>query len=343
MTREEFIQQVILGAPEKANLHGRRAAQRVFNISKGRVYSAEVAEAVALAAEFASLEPEPVETFKLRPSPDDLIRQGQILQKLTPVMKNIRTELFGVETGPFSSRKEAQDWIELTANEEDPRKDPRFGLCACGKLVVFHSRRRMKFPMEIRHLKYEGVVIDSGEITVKSVEVAELRPDRPSKLFQIENHTKKWADATGFDQWSLVTWLLTDIQPKRDAIKLVVSKNSWLFARGFPDRYWATITVNSLHVGAKQWTALRAGLREYLGISKAKPFTGKDQELLEAIRRLGGVPQQHGRKMQFWEQLFQECGSQFPSWRSADTPRLQYRRIKEKLAAGSSISGNKAP
>ena len=136
----------------------------------------------------------------------------------------------------------------------------------------------------------------------------------------------------------LVTWLLTDIQPERDALKLVVSKHSWPFVLGFPDRYWATITVNSLHVGAKQWTALRAGLREYLGISKAKPFTGKDQELLEAISRQGGVPQQHGRKMQFWEQLFQEYGSEFPNWRSAHTPRLQYRRINEKLTAVRSIS-----
>ena len=355
MTLEQFIQEVISQAPDKAKPHGRKAAQHVFDISKDRVYKPEIAKAVVLAAEFASLEPEPVETFKLRPHPDDLIRQGQVLQKLTPHMKVIRTALFGVETGPFSSRKEAQNWIELTANEEDPRRHPRFGFCACGKLVI-HDKR-CKWAMRIRHLKYEAVVLDSGKVTVKSVKVADLRPFRFSKLSQIESHTKQWAHASGFDQWSLVTWLLTDIEPKRDALVLEVRRHSTPFLAGvpflgdddgieevdFPDHYWATITVNSLHVGAKQWTALRRRLREYLGINKAKPLTGKDQAFLKAISRLGGVPQRHGRKMQFWEQLFQECGSQFPSWRSAHAPRLQYGRITDKLEAASSFRGNKAP
>ena len=196
--------EVIRRAPDNAKPHGRKAAQYVFDISKGRVYRAEIAKAVELAADFAASEPHIVETFKLRPSPDDLIRQGQVLQKLTHFMKVIRKELFGVETGPFSSRKDAQDWMERTAEEEDPRRDPRYELCACGKGVVFHTWQRRKWPTPTRHLKYEGVVVDPGEVTVKSVEVAELRPDRPSKLFQIENHTQKWADATGFDQWSLV-------------------------------------------------------------------------------------------------------------------------------------------
>ena len=103
------------------------------------------------------------------------------------------------------------------------------------------------------------------------------------------------------------------------------------------DRYWARVTVNSPHVGAKQWNAIRRRLRHYVGITKQKPFTRKDKQLLDAIDRLWGVPGERGAMGHFWRSVLQECGAEFRTWKSPVTPRLQYRRIKEKLETLASL------
>ena len=334
--KEWFIQEVVAWSPVPVKPFAKTAAKEVFEILQGRVSQKQVSRAVMMAGKFAdlakTLEAAPIQTFKMKPGSHDLIRQRQLIQRLTPNVKGVRGLLFGTDSAPFSSREDAEEWIEKTASDEHPGKDSLFGRCQCGDSVVFLSKRR-EVAMRIRRLRYERLT-NSGKVVVKTVEVSGVGgPFRiyVSDLSTIETQTKQWAQATGFSQAALVTWLLTDIPPTRDPIVLEIWRGR---KRGLdvPDRYWAKIQMNSLHVTRERWMILRRDLRQHLGITKSKRLTSQDERLLRIIDDLGGAPEKRGTKLRFWKRILREYGEHFPRWRSPHTPRRQYKRIKVKLA-----------
>lgn len=334
--KEWFTQEVVAWSPVPVKPFAKTAAKEVFEILQGRVSQKQVSRAVMMAGKFAdlakALEAAPIQTFRMKPGAHDLIRQRQLIQQLTPNVKCVRRLLFGTDSAPFSSREKAEKWIEKTASDEHPSKDPLFGRCQCGDSVVFLSKRR-QVAMRIRSLRYEGLT-DSGKVKVKTVEVSGVGgPFRiyVSDLSTIETQTKQWAQATGFSQAALVTWILSNIPPTREPIILEIWRERKRI-RDIPDRYWAKIKMNSLHVTRERWMMLRRDLRQHLGITKSKRLTNQDERLLRMVDDLGGVPKQRGAKLRFWEHILEEYGDHFPRWRSPHTPRRQYKRIKVKLA-----------
>ncbi len=341
MNRGKFIQQVIHSPTlEYVKPHLEAAANQMIAEGGGRVSRKDVPKAVSWAVVIAdqvkAAQPEPAEKmFKLQPGPDDLIRQDQLVQILALRVKRTREELFGDDSAPFVSRMDpelarymAEAWIKSVARKEDPYKDPLFGLCACGKVGVFltESRRRLT---PVRYLEYQSPT-DSGEITVKRVPVAGVRPFRTSDLASLENQSRWLAKATGFSMPALVTWILTDIQPTLDPVAMGLFWHRSPFPE-VPERYWAKVQVNSFQVTAAQWTGLRRQLRQHLGITKSKPLSDPDQKLLRIVDSLGGVPKKHGEKRSFWERVFREHLEAFPKWQSADAIRKRYGRIRGKL------------
>lgn len=345
---EEFIQKV-KESPASSHVkpHLEAAATQWIEVHGKGVYANQVTEAVRWAKEHADQvkTAQVVKTFKLPPSPDDLIRQEHLLEIFTPRVKRAREVLFGEDSSPFALREYpellrlhmVEAWIKDVASEENPHTDPLFGGCACGNLGVFLSKRR-KLMVRIRYLEYQSAS-PAGKITVKRVSVA-----RHGDLSFLEKQSKDLAKATGFSESALVTWILADIQPTLDPVALEIWRHGPTPVPGTPEvrggpfpeapqRYWAKVQVNSFHFTRAQWAELRSQLRQYLGITKSKPLSEQDQRLLKIVDSLGGIPK-YGEKGRFWQRIFQENRETFPKWRSSNGPRKMYGSIAERLKRG---------
>ncbi len=352
MDHAKFIRRVKESpTPAYVQPHLEAAAKQWIEVHGKGVYANQVNDAVRWAKEHADQvkTAQVAKTFKLTPTPDDLIRQEHLLEIFTPRVHRARELLFGDSSAPFSSqeypelarRHMVEAWIKDIASEEDPHRDPLFGGCACGNLGVFLSKRR-KLMLRIRYLEYQSAS-PKGKITVKRVPVV-MGGLGSGDLSYLEKQSKDLAKATGFSESALVSWILADIQPTLDPVVLEIWRHGPTPIPGIPkvrigpfpeapQRYWAKVQVNSFHFTGAQWAGLRSQLRQHLGITKSKPLSEQDQRLLKIVDSLGGIPK-YGEKGRFWQRIFQENRETFPKWQSSNGPRKMYGSIAERLKRG---------
>jgi len=281
-------------------------------------------------------------------TPDVLLTSDFLAEKITPWVELVRTELFSSPRIPFTNLKDAEDWI---LSHRDNRQPP--------------PRKSLDDPPTYRSLVYVGHdgdyrVTDILEPFPPTWPVPQLRGRASdySPLNWLENEIRLMYEATGFNQPSLVQFILVGTPP--------IVPRYWIGAlpyyrpippgpdhKGFQDELLRVSYVD-IRIWAQDFTfeELREvynSYRELLQLKKHKLREGKELvkshwEIYQLVKERGGLPKGKG-KVAFWESVKGEWNELHPhdkynTWKGV---KLAYDRIMARLERRVTPKEGKSP
>ncbi len=310
------------------------------NWLEGKVLHECVRECIALAQRFdsAAAVASPLDADlvqHLRMAPQDLMTSDDLTEKIRPEVEQVRHTLFGSPCPPFATYENAVQWLEQTAAAQEAEAralDPKRELLRqsiCEKLEELQSLTGDGYTLPFRPdlLEYAK----PGDQWVHRVSIWGR-----TSLADLGSASRQIADATGFSQACVVSYILAGIRPLLVPIRMSTSwgaSNTFNIFRGS-----VTLALRNPNVTDAQLKTIRQVIRRAWRTEKKKPLTEGDKQFLDIVHRLGGVPEdkRHGEHKAFFELLRQE----FNAWAVEHGCRLhkewkvtrnKYYRLFKKL------------
>jgi hypothetical protein len=240
---------------------------------------------------------------------------------IEPDVKALRSELFGDSSAPFPNYDDAVAWIEKESEVGKPNRDAQ-ELRSIGRKVLNEARACFE--------RWDGLLGFSQRFDVTLPMLKYVKPscsrvvDRGywsgSRLPRLHSFVERTAHRTGFPEEALVAFVLSGLSPLLPGITVTLSCAPFSSPR--PPEITIrlrkpNITFRDLHVAYEMvQQELKMVPPSFLGES--------DRELVEAIKKLGGVPEKD--KNEFWDDIAAELGKD-----TRDAPRVQFSRLKKRL------------
>jgi hypothetical protein len=267
-------------------------------------------------------------------APHDLMSSDDLAEQIRPAVEQVRSELFGSPHPPFAAPEEAIQWLEQTAAELEVQARANKQAPEALQQTILEMLERYRGltgetvdnPFKLEFLEY----VKPGNPWVRRMPVWEETP-----LATLRDKSRWLANATGFAQAGLVSYILAGIRPLLASVSIGMSwgyNNELSIFRGS-----VTMTLHSPYVTAAQWRESRKFIRRAWGTEKKKPLTQGKKQLLDIVQHHGGVPKDkgHGEHTTFFEEVRQEYNlwavkhnyMQHKNWR---VTRNAYQRLLKK-------------
>jgi hypothetical protein len=266
-----------------------------------------------------------------------LLTRDDYLDKLQPLVKSIRENIFQHDHAPFSSKAAAAGWIKGKASEPwdaPPEEKARFYQLD-HDLSTLHYEWRVRTGGEWREdgltpfLAYQDGEEGGGKtIPLAGPDPWDEHPAMPSRvLLELQHAVENMADATGFYKDSLVTYILTGIPPELPPLKATTS----VTFHDFTDISRTQVTIDLLtgDVTDKELRQVHRQYRKRFSTTRKKRLP-KHEEFLALVKRYGPIPQGRGSgAMAFWEKIRQAWNknNEREVWKDPAVARKHYDRL----------------
>jgi hypothetical protein len=267
-------------------------------------------------------------------APQDLVMSDDLAEKISPAVEQVRSEIFGSSHPPFAALEEVIPWLEQTAAGQEAQARANNQAPEALKQTILEMLEKYRVltgeivdnPFKLELLEY----VEPGHQWVRRMCVWGR-----TSLATLARASKELADATGFSQASVVTYILAGIRPLLAPISISMA---WGYSNTFSIfRRRATVELHTPNVTDAQLKTIRKVIRREWSTEKKKPLLEADKQLLDIIQGLGGVPKdkRHGEYKAFYEQIRQA----FNAWAVAhgckqhskwQVTRLKHKRLLEK-------------
>lgn len=259
-------------------------------------------------------------------APKNLLYSYFLLDKLSLSVKAIRRGIFKSIDAPFKTIEEATNWIE----QEGQNKPSNFE--EANKLVN-KLQEMTHWTVSCKVLPYIGgdgwqriIVVWAGTLSER-----------------LADETKELAEATGFNQASLVMHILTGIKPLLPLAQIVTHISNFNAPSGetfLSHRVELKITARDL--STSQLSQIYKEMRGKLGVESDRHIKEDDFKLYETVRILGYPPEQNktsrSRKrakgtVDFWKTVQKEFekGEKQGKRKTWNAYRVAYHRLLRKL------------
>lgn len=270
---------------------------------------------------------------------DMLLTSDFLADRILPWVQLVRTELFGSADAPFSSIKEAENWIQEQSKvygigDAWPVRDMREQLVhdilsdVSGVSVAFPLGRTLEYLGEdgkVHQIKIKGRELEDWEIS-------QLREQYDKwtmhSLSWLENETRIMSRATGLTQASLVQFVLVGIRPILP--RYLVRDRTVYQATPSGDilqPLHLEIEIRARDIGFEE---LRQIYRTYRRTQsrKAKAFKEEHRAIYRLVKEKGGPVSGKG-SVQFWKSVMEQWNlhseKRYSHWKGI---KIAYERIK---------------
>ena len=239
----------------------------------------------------------------------DEIRGDILIQKIYPSVTQTRKELFGSEDAPFLLDMEsAANWIKQKAAEPIPedikRKKENFQkICDMYFEGLKNNEIHGSFGLSTELLDFPG-----QEGWVERV----ASSDNPL-LNKLQQQVKSISNATGFPQYMITCFILTDMKPSLVRYRLKHSINSSCLPSGeWINRDIVNFEINASDLTFSEIKEIYDKYKTSLNTKRQKSITPKQKELLSLVTKLGDVPINGKGTKEYWERAKESWNELFP-------------------------------
>lgn len=261
----------------------------------------------------------------------DRIRNDVMLERIGPSVKQTRERLFNSEAVPFRSLKAAVQWIEDTADASKVQLSDKEQKRARGlRSEIFRliaklsaiTKHHYGFPASTQTVEYYRP--GSRQVIACGAPIG-------SPLELLATSSAAIANATGLWKAQVVAYVLAGIRPELATVALWQYPDTYTtLPTGEPyRRSYVQVTFNSPDITDEQLRTLRREIRGTWNAHRSKPLTERDEQLLEIVNELGGVP--NSGRTEFWKRVAVEYGKRVKPVGSFETLKSRYRRLQKKL------------
>jgi hypothetical protein len=303
------------------------AAASDFFVEQGDTQERHVSRCIQLAGRFenhhaSSQENAGLLERRLVPlTPGMLMISDDLTGRITPEVEHLRQELFENTHAPFSSKKEAALWIEQQGQQQDYTLSFKEGVTTWVDQTDPQRRQQLEaIRQEIEGLYRQWTALTGETVRpfspnrrflpyVRPSEKGRLWPEEfpvcaGSPLAKLYEVSHKIAQATGFAQQSVVTYILTGTKPLLSPLTVHIHRMGNVTFN--TTRVQAVVECNTPDVTDEQLRAIRREIRHAWEAENTKLLSEDDRQLLSIVERFGDVPQRRGDKKPFWEKVCQE-------------------------------------
>lgn len=279
---------------------------------------------------------------------DILLNSDFLADRILPWVQLVRTELFGSADAPFSSNKDAENWIKEQAkngvygvgtawNARDLREQLVHYILSASVNVAFPLERTLEYLGEdgkVHQIKIKGREFEDWEIS-------QLREqyDKWTSLSWLENETRIMARATGFTKPSLVQFILMGIRPVLP--RYLVKGKAGYQATPTGDilqPFHLEIEIRARDLGFEELRRIYQTYR-HTQPRKAKAFKEEHREIYRLVKEKGGPVSGKG-SVQFWKSVMKQWNlhsdKRYSSWKGIKIAyeRIIIRQIRQQLTQG---------
>ncbi len=255
-------------------------------------------------------------------------RRGHLLQDIETTVANIRRQLFGADTPPFSSVDKAARWLA--------RQSPGESVLTRARSAAIKDLERVELLLDRigKADPYLWVRLDEDYPFIDFEGRAGQETflfDTKGPLWDLYLAVQRLSRATGMHARELTSYILAGRMPDPPPIVFrgvgVGPASPDPSLRGKRMR----IELNIDDVTEERFRLVYRTLRRWLKLSRKKGFTDRDRVLLQVVRSLGGVPPDKPNSKAFWDQVPRHAKlcRRFKTWAAA---REAYRRAAEREA-----------
>lgn len=274
--------------------------------------------------------------FKL--SPQDIVTSDFLLEKIDPWVKQVRKDLFRSSKQPFDW-DQAIRWIKNEEKSSRRSKDPKV-ISNLIRLAKSEEKKKTLYkPKALEELgkKFGGRLSFSWPslpyIKKNSKDPLRWIPADGPKLTPLAYETKKMAQATGFNQASLVMYVLTGIEPLLSRYRISIKTHAYTM----PNKEQIVsreveLTFRCRDLKFEELLGIHKEIKKQLNIKKEIPLKEKSERVNKLVRELGPPPLgTHGRRnRQYWQKAKSVWNNRYPDEQYSDWRGIaqQYERIK---------------
>jgi len=271
---------------------------------------------------------------------DILLNSDFLADRILPWVQLVRTELFGSADAPFSSNKDAENWIQERSspgvygvgggtgwNERDMREQLVHDILSASVSVAVPLERTLEYLGEdgkVHQIKIKGRELEDWEIS-------QLREEYDKwtmhSLSWLENETRIMARATGFTKPSLVQFILMGIRPVLP--RYLVKGKAGYQATPTGDilqPFHLEIEIRARDLGFEELRRIYQTYR-HTQPRKAKAFKEEHREIYRLVKEKGGPVSGKG-SVQFWKSVMEQWNlhsdKRYSSWKGI---KIAYERI----------------
>jgi len=277
---------------------------------------------------------------------DILLNSDFLADRILPWVQLVRTELFGSVDAPFSSNKDAENWIQEQAKNGVygvgggspwPGRDMREQLVhdilsVSGVSEVFPLGRTLEYLGEdgkVHQIKIKGRELEDWEISQFREEYDKWTMH---SLSWLENETRIMARATGFTKPSLVQFILMGIRPvlPRYLVKGKVGYQATPTG-DILQPFHLEIEIRARDLGFEELRRIYQTYR-HTQPRKAKALSGVHWAIYRLVKERGGPVSGKG-SVQFWKSVMEQWNTlhsekRYSHWKGI---KIAYERIIERL------------
>jgi len=296
--------------------------------------------------------------FKL--TPQDVIASNFLARKIRPWVKMVRKELFGSPQPPFSTLEEAEQWIGNEAQKDIERAEAGHGVdikklhqASLHLMEAYRGRSPVSFPYHSQFIEYAGADGKLKRVLVREFpapqdwtapQMRETKPQRYSLLAWLGNETRAMARATGFNQPSLIQYVLCpDSEPILPRYEMTTHANYQSLPTGEEMRPTSVhLTIRATDLSFEELRQIYHAVRGSRQVKWQKGLTKKHETLDNIVRQKGGPLKGKGSKA-FWLSVMNEInewigehpenGDPYTEWRAVKKAYKPVGRLKESLSS----------
>jgi hypothetical protein len=329
--KKEFIELAKQQSPEELADYIPCAVEILGELGQehGEYYRAKVADFILFAGRLAPLlaKEKGRERVSFPVTSQDVLTSDFLANKITPWVEMVRERLFGSPQAPFQSIKEAIEWIEHEGqrglDEETKKKAKKLMATLIGITHWSIAAKTLQYPGEDGQLKV--VMVWAG-----------------SALELLADQTLEMMRATGFEQASLVMYILTVYKPLLRRVKLTKHTANYLLPTGGALRPVSlTLDIKARDLDFEDLRRIYGSIREQLQVKKGKPLNERHHKLVQIVQEKGGAPKPNEKgTVAFWTSVMDEVNKwyrntllegkdrHYKNWRAA---KKAYNDLNEKL------------
>lgn len=331
----------------------------------GRIKKADIPECIQLAGRFASYSQvqdavaNKAQIRYLPPTPGARILSDLLIKKIEAEIQYARETLSQICCLPFASYTDAVLWLERCQTSAPSQEEVKQSGCLVDEiseiikekqeawerltggrleisqrfLTLFYARPLPGWH-EVNELETRIAIAHYDDNTQNIMAEGRIPIPKNSPLLPLHTISQQIAQATGFSQASLVAYILADMKPLLAQACLHIES---LFGYPFLSGSKATIELLAPDVTHDNWQMLFRTIRRFWHLDTKRELNDSDQQLLDMIEQLGGLPKTRRIPKAFWEQVCERWNAaeaQKPKphchqdWRAT---RNRFQRLKDKI------------
>lgn len=253
---------------------------------------------------------------------EDLIHHSDLVyERIDPVVRDLRNDLFGQEQPKFLVFYDAIRWVEREEEDLDVHDEIEYQIQDLKKTIEESVKEyRERFGNVCCEFSDHGIeYVASTTDEQRTATIGET-----SKLRYLSKFQKEYSEKTGLTNASLFFYVTMGIKSVVPRWKLTVKRNEEGLDPQFDiETYLPNINTNDMQEIYKIMQNQRRS-------SKPLFIKRKDRVLLNILLEEGGVPDSGYEK--FWENILEKCQEQgITDWTSSNTVKTRWMRLKDKL------------